>query len=91
MIRFEMQSGDTIDIELYPEEAPKTCENFEKLVREGFFDGIHFHRIVPGFVIQGGDPTGTGTGGSKQNIPGEFRDYPRMVTDEILIRRASII
>ena len=73
MIRFEMQSGDTIDIELYPEEAPKTCENFEKLVREGFFDGIHFHRIVPGFVIQGGDPTGTGTGGSKQNIPGEFR------------------
>ena len=164
MIRFEMQSGDTIDIKLYPEEAPKTCENFEKLVREGFFDGIHFHRIVPGFVIQGGDPTGTGTGGSKQNIPGEFRaagvdnkishekgilsmarsgsntygfdtassqfficlddsckaldgyyaafgkvidgmdvvdriasvptdsgDYPRMVTDEILIRRASII
>lgn len=164
MIRFEMQSGDTIDIVLYPEEAPKTCENFEKLVREGFFDGIHFHRIVPGFVIQGGDPTGTGTGGSKQNKPGEFRaagvdnkishekgilsmarsgsytygfdtassqfficlddsckaldgyyaafgkvidgmdvvdriasvptdsgDYPRMVTDEILIHRASII
>lgn len=73
MIRFEMQSGDIIDIELFPEAAPKTCENFEKLVSEGFFNGTHFHRIVPGFVIQGGDPTGTGTGGSKQNIPGEFR------------------
>ena len=62
MIRFEMQSGDTIDIELYPEEAPKTCENFEKLVREGFFEGINFLIIVPVFVILGGVQRVTGSG-----------------------------
>lgn len=59
MIRFEMQNGKTIDIELCKEDAPITAANFEKLVKEGFFDGTHFHRIIPGFVIQGGDPTGT--------------------------------
>ena len=54
MIRFEMQNGKTIDIELCKEDAPITATNFEKLVKEGFFDGTHFHRIIPGFVIQGG-------------------------------------
>lgn len=73
MIRFEMQNGKTIDIELCKEDAPITAANFEKLVKEGFFDGTHFHRINPGFVIQGGDPTGTGTGGSSETIRGEFR------------------
>lgn len=73
MIRFEMQDGGIIDIELFTKEAPISCANFEKLTREGFFDGTHFHRIIPGFVIQGGDPTGTGTGGSKENIRGEFK------------------
>ena len=52
MIRFEMQNGKTIDIELCKEDAPITAANFEKLVKEGFFDGTHFHRIIPGFVIQ---------------------------------------
>ncbi len=73
MVRFEMQDGGIIDIELYPDSAPITVANFEKLTRKGFFDGLHFHRIIPGFVIQGGDPTGTGTGGSAETIKGEFR------------------
>ena len=61
-----------IDIELYPEDAPKTVENFEKLARDGFYDRVTFHRVIPDFMIQGGDPTGTGTGG-----PGyQFEDEP---------------
>lgn len=72
MIRIEMDNGGVIDVELYPEKAPKTAANFEKLVREGFYDGLTFHRIIPGFMIQGGDPEGTGMGGSSENIPGEF-------------------
>ena len=61
-----------IDIELYPEDAPKTVENFEKLARDGFYDSVVFHRVIPDFMIQGGDPTGTGTGG-----PGyQFEDEP---------------
>lgn len=72
MVRIEMDSGAIIDIELYPHKAPKTVANFEKLVSEGFYDGLTFHRIIRGFMIQGGDPEGTGMGGSKQTIPGEF-------------------
>ena len=72
MIRIEMENGGVIELELYPEKAPKTVANFEKLVGEGFYDGLTFHRIIPGFMIQGGDPMGTGVGGSKENIPGEF-------------------
>jgi cyclophilin family peptidyl-prolyl cis-trans isomerase len=61
-----------IDFELYPEDAPKTVENFEKLARDGFYDSVIFHRVIPDFMIQGGDPTGTGTGG-----PGyQFEDEP---------------
>ena len=63
--------GDMI-IRLYPEVAPKTVENFQKLVSEGFYDGLTFHRVIRDFVIQTGDPNGDGTGGSKQNIKGEF-------------------
>ena len=59
--------------ELYGEIAPKTVENFVKLVNEKFYDGIIFHRVIPGFMIQGGDPTGTGMGGSKEEIYGEFK------------------
>ena len=58
--------------ELYPEIAPITVANFERLVKEGFYDGIIFHRVIPGFMIQGGDPTGTGMGGPGWNIKGEF-------------------
>ncbi len=72
MIRIEMDNGAIIDVELYPEKAPKTVANFEKLVSEGFYDGLTFHRIIRGFMIQGGDPSGNGTGGSKETIYGEF-------------------
>ncbi|MCF0106785.1 MAG: peptidylprolyl isomerase [Holdemanella sp.] len=67
-----MENGDVMEAELYPEIAPKTVANFVKLIEEKFYDGIIFHRIIPGFMIQGGDPTGTGRGGSSETIYGEF-------------------
>lgn len=72
MVRIEMENGGVIDIELYPEVAPITVANFEKLVKEGFYDGLIFHRVIAGFMIQGGDPLGTGMGGAKEKIKGEF-------------------
>ncbi|MCR5150734.1 MAG: peptidylprolyl isomerase [Clostridiales bacterium] len=69
---FTMENGETFTIELYPEYAPATCENFAKLVSEGFYNGLTFHRVVEGFMAQGGDPEGTGTGGSDETIYGEF-------------------
>ncbi len=72
MVIIEMDNGSQIKIELEPTVAPITVANFEKLVKEGFYDGLTFHRIIPGFMIQGGDPKGNGTGGSKENIKGEF-------------------
>ena len=71
MIRITMQNGKTIDIELDATAAPITCENFEKLVKQGFYNGLTFHRIIPGFMIQGGDPEGTGMGGPGCSIKGE--------------------
>ena len=73
MIVIEMENGKEIEIELMPEAAPKTCANFEKLVKEGFYDGLIFHRVIPGFMIQGGDPQGNGMGGADENIVGEFK------------------
>lgn len=73
MIRITMQNGKTIDIELDHSAAPITCENFEKLVKDGFYNGLTFHRIIPGFMIQGGDPQGTGMGGPGWRIKGEFK------------------
>lgn len=67
-----MENGDVIQGELYPEKAPKTVENFEKLANEGFYDGLIFHRVIKGFMIQGGDPKGTGMGGPGYTIHGEF-------------------
>lgn len=72
MVQIEMADGGIIKIELDHNAAPITAKNFEKLVSEGFYDGLIFHRVIVGFMIQGGDPTGTGMGGSKQNIKGEF-------------------
>ena len=72
MVRIEMDNGAIIDIELYPDKAPQTVANFEKLVKSGFYDGLTFHRIIRGFMIQGGDPEGTGMGGAKEKIYGEF-------------------
>ena len=67
-----MKNGDTMKLELYPEAAPITVENFLKLVEQGFYDGLIFHRVIPEFMIQGGDPQGTGMGGAKDKIKGEF-------------------
>lgn len=72
MVRIEMENGGVIEIELDHEAAPKTAANFEKLAKEGFYDGLIFHRVIAGFMIQGGDPTGTGMGGSKERLVGEF-------------------
>mgnify|MGYP003082629147 FL=1 len=72
MIVIEMNNGKVIKLELDETAAPKTVANFNKLVSEGFYDGLSFHRIIPGFMIQGGDPVGNGTGGYKEKILGEF-------------------
>ena len=72
MVIIEMENGGEIKLELYPEIAPITVENFLKLVGEGFYDGLIFHRIIKGFMIQGGCPNGNGMGGSGKNIVGEF-------------------
>ena len=72
MIVIEMENGKTIELELYPQYAPESCANFEKLVKQGFYDGLTFHRVIPGFMIQGGCPLGTGTGGPGWHIKGEF-------------------
>ncbi len=72
MVTIEMENGKKIKIELYPDVAPITVANFEKLVKEGFYDGLIFHRVISGFMIQGGCPEGTGMGGPKERIKGEF-------------------
>ena len=72
MIEIEMESGGIIKLELYPDVAPITVDNFVSLAKEGFYDGLIFHRVINGFMIQGGDPDGNGTGGSGKNIKGEF-------------------
>ena len=71
-VRMEIKDFGIIDLELYPEYAPITVNNFLKLVDEKFYDNLTFHRIISSFMIQGGDPLGDGTGGSKENIKGEF-------------------
>ncbi len=72
MVIIEMENGKKIKLELYPDIAPITVENFEKLVKDGFYDGLIFHRVIPGFMIQGGCPDGTGMGGPGHHIKGEF-------------------
>ncbi|MBP3411352.1 MAG: peptidylprolyl isomerase [Clostridia bacterium] len=72
IVKFEMANGGVITAELYPEIAPNTVANFVNLVESGFYDGLIFHRVIPGFMIQGGDPQGTGMGGPGYTIKGEF-------------------
>ena len=72
IITFEMENGDIMKAELYPEIAPNTVRNFISLVSSGFYDGLIFHRVINGFMIQGGDPEGTGMGGPGYSIKGEF-------------------
>ena len=73
VVTIEMENGDVIKAELYPEVAPNTVNNFISLVNKGFYDGLIFHRVIPGFMIQGGDPNGVGIGGPGYSIKGEFR------------------
>lgn len=72
IVTIEMEDGGVIKAELYPEVAPNTVNNFISLIKQGFYDGTGFHRVIPGFMIQGGDPDGNGTGGPGYSIPGEF-------------------
>lgn len=71
-VTITMENGKTIKLELYPDIAPKTVENFKSLVEKGFYDGLIFHRVIPGFMIQGGCPEGSGMGGPGYTIKGEF-------------------
>ena len=72
VVTFTMENGDIMKAELYPEVAPNTVNNFISLVKKGFYDGLIFHRIIAGFMIQGGDPEGSGMGGPGYSIKGEF-------------------
>lgn len=72
IVTMELENGGVIKIELYPDVAPNTVNNFISLVSKGFYDGVIFHRVIPGFMIQGGDPDGTGMGGPGYSIAGEF-------------------
>lgn len=73
LVKFTMENGGSFIIELYPQYAPETVENFKNLVATGFYDGLTFHRVIEGFMAQGGDPEGTGFGGSDKTIKGEFK------------------
>ena len=72
MVTIEMENGGKIELKMNREAAPNTVKNFISLARHGFYDGLIFHRVISGFMIQGGDPTGTGMGGAKEKIKGEF-------------------
>lgn len=87
MITIETKYG-SIEAELYPNEAPKTVARISELAKKGFYDGLTFHRVVPGFVVQGGDPKGDGTGGSGQNLPAEFNSH-KHVEGTLAMARAS--
>jgi cyclophilin family peptidyl-prolyl cis-trans isomerase len=81
-------SEGAIEVELFPDDAPKTVENFEKLSREGFYEGVIFHRVIPDFMIQGGDPTGTGMGGPGYEFEDELNDH-RVVRGALAMANAG--
>lgn len=84
IVTIEMENGDLIRAELYPETAPNSVNNFIHLIQDGFYDGLIFHRVIPGFMIQGGCPQGTGAGGPGYCIRGEFaqNDFPNDLAHE---------
>ena len=79
IVTIEMENGDIIKAELYPEIAPNTVNNFISLVNKGFYDGVIFHRVIRGFMIQGGDPEGTGIGGPGYSIHGEYAGFGKVI------------
>ena len=81
-------SEGVIELELYPNEAPRTVENFRKLARDGFYEGVIFHRVIPDFMIQGGDPTGTGMGGPGYEFEDEFNEH-RVVRGALAMANAG--
>ena len=83
IVTIEMENGDIIKAELYPEIAPNTVNNFISLVNKGFYDGVIFHRVIRGFMIQGGDPEGTGIGGPGYSIHGEFSNKGDFAVDAV--------
>jgi len=85
-VTIETEPG-TFVIELYPEVAPKTVENFEKLVKDGFYNNLTFHRVVPGFVVQGGDPKGNGTGGPGYDLPAEISSTEKHLRGSVAMAR----
>ena len=86
IVTIEMESGKKIRVELYPEKAPNTVNNYLFLVKKGFYNGLIFHRVISGFMIQGGDPDGNGTGGPGYRIPGEFAGNGFRVNDIAHVR-----
>lgn len=87
-VKITMANGGTILIELYPDVAPKTVESFLTLTKKGFYNGLKFHRVVPGFVVQGGDPRGDGTGGPGYTLKAEFNQR-KHVTGTVAMARAQ--
>lgn len=74
IVTMEMENGGIVQMELYPKVAPQSVDNFVTLINDGFYDGLTFHRVIPGFMVQGGDPNGNGTGGPGYGILGEFNN-----------------
>ncbi len=88
IVTIELEKGGTITADLYSDVAPNTVANFEKLAKQGFYDGLNFHRVVPGFVVQGGDPNGDGTGGPGYKIKAEFSERQHL-TGSLAMARSS--
>jgi hypothetical protein len=90
MVTIEMENGKKIEIELSPDSAPNTVANFKSLVAKGYYNGLIFHRVISGFMIQGGCPRGTGTGGPGYSIKGEFRSHVLYYICNMLLRHFEV-